>query len=103
MKRAALLFFVAGPLLLLGFYYVFVSQKVNPMTGKVNARFYGFECKNAGLCNDVTAIDCGAERDGPFYYVRSYSGEIISRCGGFCEASPGCGLNNCPPKEWTCK
>lgn len=64
---------------------------------------YGPSCGEiVGTCNNLVAINCQAEVDGPFYYVNADSGEIIGRCGGECLRPGGC-PTPCPPKEWTCK
>jgi len=64
-------------------------------------------CNKIVHCDDVVAVSCHPERDGPLNYYNNTSGELIMRCGGSCMAgfgTPGskrCEV--CPPKEWTCK
>ena len=84
------------------FYYgFFIYPRINPITGRVNILSYGIECKNGGECGNIIEVDCGAEKDGPLYYVDRKSGEIISSCGGFFVGAYT--RNSCPPKEWTCR
>jgi hypothetical protein len=60
---------------------------------------FGSTCKADKTCQGVLGIDCNAAVDGPYYYVKVGSLEVVSRCGGFCM---GGRCTNCPPKEWTC-
>ena len=87
--------------LLTGIYYF--SYQKNKFTNKnINPRAYGPLCGEiVGACNNLVAINCKAEVDGPFYYVDVRSGEVVGRCGGEC--IPGGCPTLCPPKEWTCK
>ena len=61
-------------------------------------------CEIVGYCGDVAAVDCGAERDGPLFYVNKYSGKILEYCGGYCMGGPKEGKYciNCPPNGWDC-
>jgi hypothetical protein len=46
----------------------------------------------------MIGVDCKAAVDGPYYYVRRESLEVVSTCGGACMR----GCTNCPPSDWTC-
>jgi hypothetical protein len=61
---------------------------------------FGEACKAEKTCGALLGIDCNAAVDGPYYYVKAGTLEVVARCGGFCM---GGGCTNCPPKEWTCK
>jgi hypothetical protein len=63
-------------------------------------------CKVAATCGDLVGVNCGAEVDGPYYYVEKPTGRIVEYCGGACMMgpspdSPYC--RHCPPLGWTCK
>jgi len=85
-------------------YFIFI-KKVNPIPviGGINPKAYGLECEYAGSCNNLVAINCKAEVDGPFYYVDVKTGEIVEYCGGSCMGDSDIYCQNCPPKEWNCK
>ncbi len=92
-------------LLLLILYIVIIGVLVavfrfyNTAQIAVDPSRYGSDCKIAATCGDLVGVNCRAEVDGPYYYVRKGSGEIVSTCGGACMT----GCTNCPPKEWTCR
>ena len=62
------------------------------------------DCNIVSYCNDMAAVNCHAEVDGPFFYVNKNSGEILEYCGGYCMGGPKEGKYciNCPPKDWDC-
>ena len=60
-------------------------------------------CEITAYCNNIVAINCMAEVDGPLFYVEKTSGKILERCGGYCLNPLKTGYcNNCPPENWTC-
>ncbi len=65
---------------------------------KIRQRF-GDRCRLERACGGLWGIDCDAAVDGPYYYVKPDSLEVVSRCGGYCM---GGRCTNCPPKEWSC-
>lgn len=60
---------------------------------------FGERCRHERACGDLIGVDCESAVDGPYYYVRRDSLEIVSRCGGFCRGND---CTECPPKGWTC-
>ncbi len=63
-------------------------------------------CEVDARCGELVGVNCGAEVDGPYYYVEAFSGRILEYCGGACMAgprpdSPYC--RNCPAVGWTCQ
>ncbi|MBI5390690.1 hypothetical protein HZB02_04320 [Candidatus Woesearchaeota archaeon] len=60
-------------------------------------------CAEPKFCSNLVMVDCGAEVDGPAYYLNKKNGELISACGGVCWGPQGCNTTLCPPKEWDCK
>ena len=83
--------------------YFILVEKINPIpvVGGINPKAYGFYCEKAGSCNNLVAINCKAEVDGPFYYVDAETGEITEYCGGYCMVDSEIYCKNCPPKKWT--
>jgi hypothetical protein len=65
---------------------------------RIRQRF-GERCRLERACGELWGIDCEAAVDGPYYYVKPSTLEIVSRCGGFCM---GGRCTNCPPREWKC-
>lgn len=102
MKKYILLPIAILLLIVVGYFILARTNKIDPTTKEINPKAYGPLCGVVGTCNDLVAINCRAEVDGPFYYVNSRSGEIVGRCGGECDRPEGC-PTLCPPKEWTCK
>lgn len=74
-----------------------------PQVTIFNAKKYGLNCQFMGSCGNIAHIDCGAEVDGPLYYVDKNTGEIIGYCGGYCMVKNSQYCQNCPPKQWDCK
>lgn len=102
MKKKIIITIIILVLFLLVFIYFYSSSgQVNPITGKINPKIYGENCKTINTCENLIAIDCQSAVDGPLYYVENNSGAIIARCGGACFNPEGC-PNPCPPLEWTC-
>lgn len=66
------------------------------------AKKFGLSCNYAGVCNNLMKISCRPGTDGPIYYVKKDSQEIIEYCGGYCMVLKEGYCQNCPPKEWTC-
>ncbi|MCB9704290.1 MAG: hypothetical protein H6711_20550 [Myxococcales bacterium] len=60
---------------------------------------HGDSCRYERSCGDLVGIDCNAAVDGPYYYARRDTLEIVARCGGACMGGQ---CTNCPPAEWTC-
>jgi len=58
------------------------------------------------MWNNLVKINCGAESDGPLYYLNKSNGILISACGGACWRPKGKQIEICntlcPPKDWTC-
>ena len=84
-----------------------VKTGVGKTLDPVFIKSFGQKCQLAETCGDLAKIDCGASYDGPLYYVRVSTREIVSKCGGWCytpeAASTGlCADTVCPPAEWTC-
>ena len=103
MKKQILLPLIIFLLVVTGYFILIRTNKINPITKEINPKTYGPLCGEiVGICNDLVAVNCRAEVDGPFYYVNRRSGEIVGRCGGECFRPEGC-PTPCPPKEWTCK
>lgn len=79
----------------------------NPETtiqqGQIDPKKYGRECEYVNECNNIVAINCKAEVDGPFLYVDKNSGEILEYCGGYCMVESEKNCQNCPPKNWNCE
>ena len=72
---------------------------VPPELAEKIKRQFGEKCRLERTCGDLLGIDCDAAVDGPYYYVRRESLEIVSRCGGYCMSGT---CTDCPPKAWTC-
>ena len=95
-------FFVIVLFVLGGYFIMLKTQKIHPFTKKLNPAAYGLWCGDlVGVCNDMAAVSCRADRGGPLYYVNKISGEILGRCGGDCLEGV-CDPNTCPPRAWTC-
>lgn len=63
----------------------------------------GGECWYANVCGDLAYYDCGAETDGPAYFVNLTEKRTISECGGHCRGAGAARcLSDCPPSAWTC-
>jgi len=61
------------------------------------------DCKIVGACNNIIAVNCKAEVDGPLFYVEKNSGDIVGYCGGYCLSPLESGYcKHCPPENWTC-
>lgn len=90
-------------LLFIGGYFVMTKTlKIHPYTKELNPGAYGRQCgKIIGICKDIAAISCNANRGGPLYYVNKKSGAILGRCGGDC-LNGICDPQTCPPLEWNC-
>lgn len=103
-KRNTIFIVVAMIVVILSFGFFFFSKlHVNPITRTINPRAYGSLCGEiVGTCNGLTAINCKAEVDGPYYYVNTNTGAVVATCGGACDRAGGCQPGTCPPKEWTC-
>lgn len=74
-------------------------SNVPPELAEKIRRQFGEKCRYERACGDLIGIDCEAAVDGPYYYVRRESLEIVSRCGGYCMSGT---CTDCPPKGWTC-
>jgi hypothetical protein len=72
---------------------------VPPELAEKIKRQFGEKCRLERTCGDLLGIDCDAAVDGPYYYVRRDSLEVVSRCGGYCMSGT---CTDCPPKAWTC-
>lgn len=64
---------------------------------------FGRDCQLERQCGPLWGINCRAEVDGPYYYVRPRPERLeeIATCGGACRGGQ---CTNCPPKKqgWTC-
>lgn len=74
---------------------------------QIDPKKYGQSCEVARICDSVIGINCNSEIDGPYYYVNKNSGEILSKCGGYCltadqEQIKIC-QTKCPAEEWNCQ
>ena len=65
----------------------------------LDVKSLGLSCEVERTCNGIIGVDCNSDVDGPYYYIDEKTGQIISKCGGYCEV----GCTNCPPKEWSCE
>lgn len=83
-------------LLLVSAFYYFVYQWIS---GPANLSTLFGLCKIQAYCGDLVGVNCKAEIDGPYFYIKKDTGKIVSTCGGYCRG----GCTNCPPKEWTCE
>lgn len=72
--------------------------EVSPELAARIKQTFGDECRHERSCGGMMGIDCKAAVDGPYYYVRSSTLEVVSVCGGACMR----GCTNCPPRDWTC-
>lgn len=68
------------------------------LAAKIREQF-GERCSYERACGELIGVDCQSAVDGPYYYVRRDSLEVVSRCGGYCRGNP---CTECPPKGWTC-
>lgn len=76
------------------------STEVTPELAAQIRRTFGERCRFERACGpELIGVDCDAAVDGPYYYVRRGSLEVVSRCGGFCMSGT---CTDCPPKGWTC-
>ncbi len=77
------------------------------LTNETVQSTFGEHCGIARQCGALSLIDCNSAGDGPAYYVRTATLEIVMRCGGYClaplEDLKGDQCSECPPKEWTCE
>lgn len=87
MKKLIMILFVLTFLIISG-----CSKNINP-------KKYGNNCRVERTCGNIVGIDCQSNLDGPYYYVDSDSGDIISTCGGACMGGQ---CTNCPPSGWDC-
>ncbi len=83
-----------------------VPESLSPEN--IQKRFQGPNCKLEKQCGGLAYINCDSEMDGPAYYVKSDSLEVVMICGGACEKpesmrTDGKDCAQCPPKEWTCQ
>ena len=65
---------------------------------------YSEICELPKKCGSILAINCGAEVDGPFFYV-STSGEMLMICGGECDVPKednDLSCKSCPYEGWKC-
>jgi hypothetical protein len=73
------------------------AQVPPEMADKIRSAF-GDGCRFERACGGLVGVDCNSAADGPYYYVREGSLEVVSTCGGACRA----GCTECPPKAWDC-
>lgn len=59
---------------------------------------FGENCVVQEKCGDMMYVDCNSAADGPAYYVRKGTLEILAKAGGFCMMANSC---SGPPTEWT--
>jgi hypothetical protein len=68
---------------------------------------FGERCHLVKQCGDLSYIDCGSMTDGPAYYVRTATLDVVMNCGGYCmapkEEMKDKNCAQCPPEQWTCK
>jgi hypothetical protein len=62
---------------------------------RIKHRFDG--CRFKAGCGELVVVDCGAVADGPLYFVRRDTLDIVLDCGGRCAAEP---CTECPPEDW---
>lgn len=67
------------------------------LADKIRSAF-GEGCRFERACGELVGVDCNAAADGPYYYVRQGSLEVVSTCGGACRG----GCTDCPPRAWDC-
>lgn len=73
------------------------SNRAEPALAERIERHFGGICRFKASCGELVAVDCGSVTDGPLYFARRDSLEIVSRCGGYCMNGP---CTDCPPEEW---
>lgn len=62
-------------------------------------------CEVGRSCKGLAVLRCQVEADGPYFYVETLTGRVVSGCGNACfdvEPKPDEGHCACPPKAWTC-
>lgn len=75
------------------------SSEVTPELADRIRSTFGERCRFERACGEHIGVDCDAAVDGPYYYVRRESLEVVSRCGGHCMSGT---CTDCPPRGWTC-
>lgn len=60
-------------------------------------------CVLSLVCGDQAGIDCDSAVDGPYYYVDADDGDILGRCGGYCNRTDPEYCDHCPPDDWSCE
>lgn len=73
------------------------EQAPPELASKIRSAF-GEQCRFERACGELVGVDCNSAADGPYYYVRQGSLEVVSTCGGACRR----GCTECPPKAWDC-
>jgi len=79
----------------------FPKNKGKNVLTNIDPRRYGRACEIVERCNDIVAVSCKPEVDGPFLYVDEKTGAVVAECGGVCEIG-NCPPDSCPPKAWVC-
>ena len=62
-------------------------------------------CETARSCGGLVQLNCRVEVDGPYFYVETLTGRVVSSCGEACaavEPRPEEGRCACPPQAWAC-
>ncbi|MBF5044238.1 hypothetical protein FGE12_17705 [Aggregicoccus sp. 17bor-14] len=74
-----------------------------PRAAEVKEGLASGRCHVNSTCGELSFVDCGMAADGPAYYVRTSSHEVLEVCGGACMSGPRQDMCvACPPPEWTC-
>ncbi len=83
------------------------DNKILVPTSEVVRKTFGERCKVVKQCGDLSYIDCDSMVDGPAYYVRTATLDVVMNCGGYCmapkEDMKDKNCSQCPPEQWTCK
>lgn len=101
-KSAAYILGVAVIILAVLVIFLYPSDSQDSNSIGVDPLYYGDNCVLLEMCGELASIDCNSAADGPLYYVKVQTKEIVGYCGGFCMAPREDRCQNCPPQDWTC-
>ena len=73
-------------LLLLFSIKAMAENEISAPTEKAIQSAFGERCKLVKQCGDLSYIDCDSMVDGPAYYVRTATLDVVMNCGGYCMA-----------------
>lgn len=78
------------------------SDRCDCFRDDLDPESHGDNCALSLVCGDQASIDCGAAAGGSLYYVDAEDGDILGRCGGYCDRTDPEYCDNCPPDDWNC-